>query len=86
MTITLTPEQLTWIDARIRGGEFASIDETVRTLVAERIAERDAAVEDADTWALPYVEEGLRDVAEGRVMSFGEYRSRITGVLNSLKA
>jgi antitoxin ParD1/3/4 len=40
MTISLTPEQRTWINARVARGDFTSAEEAARQLVDERIAER----------------------------------------------
>jgi antitoxin ParD1/3/4 len=42
MSITLTPEQEAWIQAHVATGDFASIEEAARQLIAERIAERAA--------------------------------------------
>ena len=81
MPIVLTPEQLAWITAHMEAGEFASVDDAVRQLVDERIAER--IVEEADdlAWAKPYVDEALEDVAQGRVMTREEYEARIRAML-----
>ncbi len=42
MPITLTPEIEAWIQAHVATGDFASIEEAARQLIAERIAERAA--------------------------------------------
>jgi antitoxin ParD1/3/4 len=46
-------------EARVASGEFASVEEAARQVIAERIAER--ALEDGDDmeWAKSYVEEAL---------------------------
>ncbi len=60
MTITLTPEQMEWINAHVARGDFPSAEEAVRQLVDERIAER--SIEDDDLlWAKPLVDDALYD-------------------------
>ena len=39
MSITLTPEQETWIKAHVATGDFASVEEAARQLIDDRIAE-----------------------------------------------
>jgi Arc/MetJ-type ribon-helix-helix transcriptional regulator len=42
MPITLTPEQEAWLQAHVLTGDFTSIEQAVRQLLDERIAERSA--------------------------------------------
>ena len=64
MTITLTPEQMAWINARVARGDFPSAEEAVRQLVDERIAER--SIEDDDLlWAKPLVDEAIAEAERG---------------------
>jgi antitoxin ParD1/3/4 len=62
MTISLTAEQLAWIDTRIKRGEFTSIEDAARQLIEERIAERDLEEIDDMVWAEPYADEALEAV------------------------
>lgn len=39
MSITLTPEQETWIKAHVATGDFASVEEAARQLIDDRISE-----------------------------------------------
>jgi antitoxin ParD1/3/4 len=56
MTISLTPEQQAWINARVARGDFASAEEAARQLIDERIAERALEEQDDLTWAKPHVD------------------------------
>ena len=53
MPITLNPEQEAWLETRVAGGDFASVEAAARQLIGERIAER--ALEEGDDlgWATP---------------------------------
>ena len=76
MTITFDPDQEEWLAARVASGEFASVEEAARQLIAERIAER--ALEDGDDmeWAKPYVEEALAEVERGDVIPLEQHEAR----------
>jgi len=72
MQISLTAEQLAWLDAHVARGDFASADEAVRRLIDARVAEEG----DDLSWARTYVDEALRAVARGEVISQEEHRAR----------
>lgn len=76
MTITLTPEQKAWLEARVARGDFPSIEAAARQLIDERIAEHAIDEEDDLSWAKAAVEEGLAALERGDVMSLEEHRSR----------
>jgi antitoxin ParD1/3/4 len=38
MTITLTPEQLKWLEAQVAAGHFASVEEAVQTAITDFMA------------------------------------------------
>jgi len=84
MSISITPEQQAWLSAHVERGEFASVDEAVRQLIDERIAER-MIEEDDLAWAKPLVDEALAAVARGEVTSREEHEARMDAVLGSLK-
>ena len=85
MTISLTPEQQAWLNAHVARGDFASVEEAVRQLIDERIAERAAEESDDLAWAKPYVDEALADVARGNVLSREEHESRMAALLATMK-
>ena len=76
MSIALTPEQHAWLNAHVARGEFPSVEDAVRQLIDERIAER--ALEEGDdlVWAQRYVRQATDDVAQGRIISRAEHRAR----------
>jgi antitoxin ParD1/3/4 len=85
MTISLTPEQQAWIDARIGRGEFTSIEEAARQLIEERISERELEEIDDMAWAKPYVDEALAAVERGDFITLEEHQARMDGRLASMK-
>jgi antitoxin ParD1/3/4 len=78
MSITLTPEQQAWLRAHVERGDFASIEDAVRQLIDDRIAEIAAEESDDLAWAKPHVDEALADVARGDVMTLDEHEARAT--------
>ena len=85
MPIDLTPDQQAWLQAQVESGEFASIEQAVRQLLDERIAERDLLEADDLGWAKPLVDEALAAVARGEVLSLEEHEARMDARLASLK-
>jgi antitoxin ParD1/3/4 len=79
MSITLTPEQETWIKAHVATGYFASVEEAARQLIDDRIAEltNDEDGEHDDTaWAKPLVDEARAAIARGDVLTLEEQSAR----------
>ncbi len=75
MATTLTPEQIAWIDAHVAAGEFPSVEEAVRQLIDERIAER--SIEDDDlSWARPLVDQAIAEADRGETISLDEHKAR----------
>jgi antitoxin ParD1/3/4 len=85
MSITLTPEQEAWLNARVASGDFASVEEAARQLINERIAERAAEASDDLAWAKPFVEEARAAVARGEFVSLEEYKAFNAALLASLR-
>jgi antitoxin ParD1/3/4 len=74
LKVTLTPEQIAWIDVRIARGDFPSVEDAVRQLIDERIAER--SIEDDDlAWAGPFLDSAIVEAERGNVMSLEEHRA-----------
>jgi len=86
MPITLTPEQEAWCKRHVASGDFASVEEAVRQLIDERIAERAAEEGDDLAWAKPYVDEARAAVARGEYVSLEEHKAHNAALLASLKA
>jgi antitoxin ParD1/3/4 len=88
MSITLTPEQETWIKAHVATGDFASVEEGARQLIDDRIAElaHDEGDEPDDmAWAKPLVDEARTDIARGDVLTLEEHRARNAARLATLR-
>jgi antitoxin ParD1/3/4 len=84
MTITLTPEQMAWINAHVARGDFPSAEEAVRQLIDERIAER--SIEDDDLlWAKPLVDKAVAEAERGDVISVDEHKARNAGRLAAMR-
>jgi len=73
MHIDLTPEQESWIKARVASGDFASVEQAARRLIDERIAELE---NDDMAWAKPMVDEGLAALESGDFISLEDHRAR----------
>jgi antitoxin ParD1/3/4 len=86
MQITLTPGQEAWLRAQVANGDFASIEEAVRQLIDERIAERGAEETDDLAWAKPYVDEAREAVARDEFVSLEEHKAHNATLLAALKA
>ena len=88
MSITLTPEQETWIKAHVATGDFPSVEEAARQLIDDRISElaNDEGDEQDDmAWAKPLVDEARADIARGDVLTLEEHRARNAARLAALR-
>ena len=80
MNIVLPPAQQKWLEARIAKGEFASAEDAVQQMIAERMA-----IETDDlAWAKHYVDEARTAAADGDVMTVEEHRARMVKRLKAL--
>ena len=80
MIVSLTPQQQAWLTALVARGDFASIEDAVRQLLDERIAEES----DDMVWAKPLVDEALAAVARGEVISREEHDARMDSLVASI--
>jgi antitoxin ParD1/3/4 len=85
MEIGLTPEQEAWLQAQVATGDFASLEEAVRQLLGERIAERTVERSDDLEWAKPDVNEARIAVERGEFVSLEEHRAHNAALLESLR-
>jgi len=81
MNISLPPAQQAWLEAKIAAGDFASFEDAVQHMIAERMAFE----ADDMAWAKPYVEEARADVERGNIMTLEEHRARMDDLLKSFK-
>ena len=84
MTVTLKPEQETWLKAHVAAGEFASIEDAARQLIDERIADREFGAEDL-SWTKPAVDVGLAALDRGEFISLEEHKARNAARLAALR-
>ena len=80
MNITLSVEQERWLRKRIANGEFHSVDDAIRQLIADRMITDD----DDMAWAKPLVDEARAAVARGDASSLEEAERDIDRTLASL--
>lgn len=79
MTITLSPDQLAWIEARVAEGAFPDVDGAVRSLLADAIAEHEG-VDDDMAWARPLVDEALAEIERGEFEVVDDVDAYLKGV------
>jgi Arc/MetJ-type ribon-helix-helix transcriptional regulator len=81
MNIVLPPAQQEWLETQIAKGEFASAEQAVQQLIAERMA----LEADNLAWARPYVDEARAAVARGEVFTIEQHEARMDERLKALK-
>jgi antitoxin ParD1/3/4 len=82
MTVTLTPEQLKWIQQQVAGGNFESVEDAVRLAVADLMA---AGADDL-AWARPLVDEAHASIARGEGLSADAVKAELDTYLRSIGA
>ena len=55
MTVQLSPEQQRWLEAQVKAGHFASLEQAVAVAIADLMA----TVDDDLEWAKPLVDEAI---------------------------
>ena len=80
--VTLTPAQEAWLEAQVAAGHLPSIDDAVRSAVADlmTIANDDLA------WAKPYVDEARASIARGDVTNGEVVLARLRERIARLKS
>jgi antitoxin ParD1/3/4 len=81
MTITLTSDQQAWLEAHVARGDYASVEEAVRQLIDERIAEAASIDSDDLAWAKSLVEEAAADLAARGEMTLDEHLARLDAII-----
>ena len=77
MTITLSPDQLAWIENRVASGDYTDVDEAVRDLLAAGIEAHVEAEDDDMAWAKPLVDEAEAAIERGDTMTLEEFETRL---------
>jgi Arc/MetJ-type ribon-helix-helix transcriptional regulator len=83
MTVTLTPEQMRWLEEAVAKGQFSSVDEAV----AVAVADLKAAVEAENLeWARPYIEEARAEIREGKGIKLDDFLARLRKGADALRS
>ena len=83
MSVTLTPEQMRWIEAAVAAGQFPSVEDAVPVALADLRLSLDL---DDLSWAKPYVDEGRAQVARGEVVDGDEFLARLEQGIDALRS
>ena len=83
MTVTLTPEQMRWIEAAVAAGQFPSVEDAVRVALADLKLSLDLA---DLSWAKPYIDEARAQVARGEVVDGDEFLARLDQGIDALRS
>ena len=80
MTITLTPQQLRWLEQQVAVGRFESVEEAVELAVAGLMT-----VEADDlAWAKPLVDEARASIARGEGIPADIVKAKLDAYLRSI--
>ncbi len=82
MTVTLTPEQMKWIEEAVAAGQFSSVEEAVRVAVDGLIV---TAKFDDLAWTQPYIDEAREEVVKGKVIAGDEFIAWLDDKAKSLR-
>lgn len=79
MNIRLKPDAEAYLAAQVASGRFTSLEDAVDALARDDQAAR-AELDATDlSWAKPFVDKGLADLAEGRTISAVELHAELRG-------
>jgi Arc/MetJ-type ribon-helix-helix transcriptional regulator len=81
MTITLTPSQLSWLEAEVAAGRFGTVDEAAQAIINVHMA-RDAG--DLE-WAKPLLDEARGEIARGEFVTLDEFKRELHDLKKSLR-
>ena len=82
MTITLTPEQLRWVEQQVANGGFESVEDAVRVAVADLMS---IGADDL-TWAKPLADAARASIERGEGVPAQTVRAEIDTYLKSIGA
>jgi antitoxin ParD1/3/4 len=81
MSIMLNREQEEWLQAKVAAGEFASLDQAIKSAV-QRLIIDDELDDDDFEWAKPLVDEGLAQLERGEYYSHDEVFDRLQLIID----
>jgi len=83
MTVTLTPEQLRWLEQAVAEGRFSSVEEAVAVAV---VGLQTSVDHDDLEWVKPYLDEAEARIESGEVVEGDEFLKWLDGRIAELKA
>lgn len=83
MTVTLTPEQMRWLEEAVAQGRFSSVDEAVQVAVADL---RMSIEHDDLDWAKPHLDEAEARIERGEVIEGDDFLKWLDGRIAELKS
>src|SRR3954451_3920816 len=83
MTVTLTPEQMRWLEEAVAQGRFSSVEEAVAVAV---VGLQTSLEQDDLSWAKPYLDEAEARIERGEVVQGDEFLKWLDGRIAELKA
>lgn len=85
MTINLTPQQISWLEAFAAERGFTSVDEAAQFLIDEAIAGEELDLDDL-SWAKPYLDEAETEIARGaKPISLDVFRQHLAAHMAKLR-
>jgi Arc/MetJ-type ribon-helix-helix transcriptional regulator len=83
MAVTLTPEQMRWLEQAVAEGRFPSVEDAVRLAVADLMAVSDR--EDL-SWAKPYLDQAEAEIERGESIPGDEFLMWLDDRIDELKS
>ena len=78
MTVQLSPQQQSWLEAQVAAGHFSSLEEAVAVAISDLMA----TSEDDLEWAKPLIEAGLAELDRGEGIPGDQAMKDILSALN----
>jgi antitoxin ParD1/3/4 len=81
MSIILNRRQEEWLQAKVAAGEFASLDQAIKSAVQRLIIDDERDDDDLD-WAKPLVDEGAAQLERGEHYSHDEVFEHLQRIID----
>ena len=85
MSITLTPDQVRWLEAEVAAGRLRSVEDGVRSAVAE-LMRHSIDENDELQWAKPLVDAAVAELEQGKGIPLEAAKSRLDAHLKKIGA
>lgn len=83
MTVTLTPEQIRWLEEAVAQGHFSSVEEAVAVAVADL---KNSIEHDDLDWVKPHLDEAEAQVERGEGIEGDEFLKWLDGRIAELES